>query len=153
MDKSDNSEKKLKWPNKDIPTEKIFGDFLELLEKDSEDLYTGFIFNFISQLIAQTMKFGKEGYAPVLNMTLYARQRGVDGFELICRPSRSLDGEVYAALKLGELGQGFMDAFESFAVKTWDMTPVIDEREDLRGVVKSAYDAVDQWGGAVGEDK
>jgi hypothetical protein len=146
MVKSDNSEKK---QNKDVPTEKIFGDFLELLEIDSEDLYTGFLFKFISQLVAHTMGLGKEGFAPVLNITLYARQKGVDGFELFCRPSRSVDEEVYKKLKLGELGQKFMDAFESYAVKTWGMTPIIDEREDLRGVVKSGHDAVDQWSAVV----
>jgi hypothetical protein len=131
----------------DNDNKKIFGDFLELLERDSEDLYTGFLFEFISQVVAHTMNLGKDGYAPVLNVTLYARQKGVDGFELICRPSRSADEEVYQKIKLGELGQGFMDAFESFAIKTWGMTPVVDEREDLRGVVKLAHDAVEQWGG------
>jgi hypothetical protein len=149
MAKSDNSGKKQEKFSKDVPTEKIFGDFLELLERDSEDLYTGFLINFISQLVAHTVSFGVEGYAPVLNVTLYARQKGVDGFELICRPSRSVDEEVYQKIKIAELGQGFMDAFKDFAQKTWGMTPVIDEREDLRGVVKSAHDAVDQWGGAV----
>ena len=129
---------------KDIPPEKIFGDFLELLERDSSNLYTGFLFEFISQVIAHTMSFGNQGYAPVMNLTLYARQKGVDGFELICRPSRSASEEVYQKLKLGEFGQKIMDAYKSFAIETWGMTPVIDEREDLRnqGV---GEDIILQW--------
>lgn len=134
---------------KDVPTEKIFGDFLELLEKDSEDQYTGFLVKFIEQIVAQTMNFGKQGYAPVMNLTLYARQVGVDGFELICRPSRSANEEVYQKLKLDEFGQKLMDAFEKYAIETWGMTPVIDEREDLRGSVKVGCDAIDQWGHVV----
>ena len=133
----------------DVSTEKIFRDFLELLEKDRADLYTGFLFEFISQVVAHTMEMGKQGYAPVMNFTLSARQKGVDGFEFICHPSRSKGEEVYQKLKLAEFGLKVMAAFESFAIETWGMTPVIDEREDLRGVVEAAHDAVAQWGDAV----
>ena len=136
-----------------VTSEKIFADFLGLLEKDKADLYTGFLFEFISEVVAHTMDLGKQGYAPVMNFTLSARQKGVDGFELICHPSRSKGEEVYQKLKLAEFGIKVMAAFESFAIETWGMTPVIDEREDLRGVIEAANDAVDQWSGAVESSK
>ena len=110
---------------KGVPTEKIFGDFLELLEADSKDQYTGFLFKFIEQVLASTMNLGKDGYAPVMNFTLYARQVGMKGgFEMIFRPSRTTAEDVYRELKLGEFGQNIMDAYEKYAIETWGMTPV-----------------------------
>ena len=132
--------------NEEIPTEKIFGDFLELLEADSQDQYTGFLFKFITQIIAQTMNLGKDGFAPLLNFTVYAKQAGVDGFELIVRPSRCSDPDSYQALKLGAFGNKIMEAFKSYAIENWGMTPVVDEREDLRAEIDPT-DIVAQWEG------
>ena len=136
-----------------VPTEKIFGDFLELLEQDEADQFAGHLFQFIKQVLASTMELGKEGYSPALNFTVYARHRGTDQTEIIMRPSRTSSMEMFMTLKLDKMGEKLKTAMAEYAKEAWGMTPVIDEREDLRGVVESAHDAVAQWGGAVRDGK
>lgn len=136
----------------EIPIEKTFGDFLELLEADAADAYTGFLFQFIQEIVASTMNLGKGGFAPVLNFTVYAKQTGIgDGFEMIIRPSRSSNPEGYEALKLDQFANRVMEAFKAYAVETCGMTPVIDEREDLRKQI-SGDAVVEQWKGVVDEN-
>ena len=136
-----------------VPTEKIFGDFLELLERDGADQFVGHLFQFIKQVLASTMELGREGYSPALNFTVYARHRGTDKTEIIMRPSRTSSMEMFMTLKLDKMGEKLKTAMAEYAKEAWGMTPVIDEREDLRGVVESAHDAVAQWGGAVRDGK
>jgi len=136
----------------DVPIEKIFGDFLELLEKDKADQFTGHLFQFIEQVLASTMSLGKEGYSPALNFTVYARHSGVGKTEIIMRPSRTSSMEMFMTLKLDNLGDKLKTAMAEYAKEAWGMVPVIDEREDLRGVINVEFDAVDQWEGVVVKD-
>ena len=134
----------------DRSMEKIFGDFLELLEKDSEDQYTGFLFNFITEVLAHTMDLGKQGYAPMLNFTMSAKQSGMnaDGtsnIEIIFHPTRSTDQETYKLLGLDVLGKKIGDAVAEYGKEVWGMIPVVDVREDLRGNIKTGQTAMAQW--------
>ena len=136
-----------------VTSEKIFADFLELLKRDKADQFAGHLFQFIKQVLASTMELGKEGYSPALNFTVYARHRGTDQTEIIMRPSRTSSMEMFMTLKLDKMGEKLKTAMAEYAKEAWGMTPVIDEREDLRGVVESAHDAVAQWGDAVRNGK
>ena len=136
-----------------VPTEKIFGDFLELLERDEADQFAGHLFQFIKEVLASTMNLGKEGFSPALNFTVYARHCGADKTEIIMRPSRTSSIEMFMTLKLDNMGEKLKTAMAEYAKEAWGMVPVIDEREDLRGVVEAAHDAVNQWGGAVRDGK
>ena len=131
-----------------VPTEKIFGDFLELLEKDEADQFAGHLFEFIREVLASTMNLGKEGYSPALNFTVYARHRN-GRTEIIMRPSRTASVEMFTVLQLDKLGDKLKTAMAEYAKEAWGMVPVIDEREDLRGVINVEFDAVDQWTGVV----
>ena len=136
-----------------VPTEKIFGDFLELLERDEADQFAGHLFQFVKEVLASTMNLGKEGYSPALNFTVYARNSGAGKTEIIMRPSRTSSMEMFMALKLDNLGDKLKTAMAEYAKEAWGMTPVIDEREDLRGVVEAANNAVDQWSSAIEGNK
>jgi len=136
-----------------VPTEKIFGDFLELLERDKADQFAGYLFKFIEEVLASTMDLGKDGYSPALNFTVYARHRDGGRTEIIMRPSRTSSIEMFMTLKLDNMGAKLQTAMAEYAKEAWGMVPVIDEREDLRGVVEAAHDAVNQWGGAVRDGK
>ena len=136
-----------------VTSEKIFADFLELLKRDKADQFAGHLFQFIESVLASTMDLGKDGFSPALNLTVYARQRGMDKTEVIMRPSRTSSMEMFMTLKLDNLGEKLKIAMAEYAKEAWGMTPVIDEREDLRGVVEAAHDAVDQWSGAVESGK
>ena len=131
---------------KSVPTEKIFGDFLELLEKDSADLFAGHLFQFIEEVLASTMNLGKEGYSPALNFTVYARQRN-DKVEIIMRPSRTTSTEMFTVLQLDKLGEKLKVAMAEYAKEAWGMMPVIDEREDIRAKIDIKHDPVEQWKG------
>jgi len=132
--------------NESVPIEKIFGDFLELLEKDKSDLFAGHLFQFIEEVLASTMNLGKEGYSPALNLTIYARQRN-DKLEIIMRPSRTTSVELFTVLKLDSLGEKLKVALAEYGKEAWGMMPVIDEREDLRANIDIRHDVVEQWKG------
>ena len=127
-----------------LSIEKTFRDFQETLRADAEDQYTGFLLEFVGRVLSATMALGKEGFAPVMSFTVYVKQVGQGGFKMILRPSRSSNPEAYEALKLGEFGQGIMDAFKRYAIETCGMTPVIDERDDLRKQ-GTGMGVVEQW--------
>jgi len=129
-----------------VPTEKIFGDFLELLERDESDQFAGHLFQLIKEVLASTMNLGKEGYSPALNLTVYAKQRGGDKFDIIMRPSRTTSVEMFTVLKLDNLGEKLKIAMAEYGKETWGMTPV-DEREDMRAIIDIKHDSVEQWKG------
>jgi len=127
-----------------------FINFLGQLKEDAKDQYTGFLFRFIEQILAETMKNGKVGYAPVLNLTVYAKQEGLGGktgggIELIFHPSRTTSVEIFQKLKMEILGQHLKDALDKYGSEAWGMTPV-DERNDVRDMVRAVSNFDSQWG-------
>ena len=128
-----------------VKTEQIFKDFLETLEKDENDEYLGYLIQFITEILGGTMSLAKDGYAPVVGLTLYARQHGGDQFEIIFRPHMSSNFEVYQKLKLSDFNQGLKDTIAKYAMEVWGMTPA-DERNDVRASVQAASDFNAKWG-------
>lgn len=128
-----------------VKTEQIFKDFLETLEKDENDEYLGYLIQFITEILGGTMSLAKDGYAPVVGLTLYARQHGGDQFEIIFRPHMSSNFEVYQKLKLSDFNQGLKDSIYKYATEVWGMLPS-DERNDARDSVQAASDFKIQWG-------
>ena len=90
------------------------------------------------------MKQGQRGFAPVLNLTVYAKQ--VSGeMELIFHPSRTTGVEVFQKLKMDVLGKHIKDALDKYGLEAWGMTPV-DERNDVRDMVQAAQSFETSWG-------
>ncbi len=131
----------------EITTEKMFTDFVELLKTDSEDKYTGHLFRFIQHVLESTestMDLGKNGFSPVLNFTVYAKQFE-EKMEIVLRPSRSASREMHNKLQMVVLTQKLCDAINEYGKEAWGMTP-IDERQDIQDVTLSGVDAMAQWG-------
>ena len=128
-----------------VKTEQIFKDFLENLENDKDDNYLGFLVQFITEITGSTMELGTDGYAPVVGVTLYAKQIPGGKFEIKFRPHMSSNMEIYRELKIEDFNQRLKDAIYKFAVEVWGMTPV-DERNDVRESVQATADFTAQWG-------
>ena len=128
-----------------VKTEEIFKNFLITLANDTADEYLGHLVEFITEITGSTMELGTKGYAPVVGMTLYAKQHGGGKFEIIFRPHISSNVNIYRELKISEFNQNLKDAIRKFAEEVWSMTPV-DERNDVRASVQAASDFKVQWG-------
>ena len=134
--------------------EEIFRDFLETLKKDSEFDRTEFLFRFIEEMLGTTMKLGKDGYVPAVGLTLYARQGMGNMTEMIFHPYMSDNMEIYQKLQLSKFNQKLQDIIEAYGKEVWGMTPV-DERNDVRDIVRAASNFEIQWGNVIkkqGED-
>lgn len=130
---------------KEKPTEQIMQDFLDMLDKDGEELGAEFLLKFIRKIIEDTMDLGSKGFQPLLNMTLFARGSGADT-ELIFRPTRSNNHELYEMLKVAKLGLKVMEAWKEYGLEAWGMTSM-DEREDLRVNLERGKELLEQWRG------
>jgi len=116
--------------------EQMFLNLMSLLKRDKADQYTGFLFQFVEQVLANTMKLGAEGYAPVLSFTLYAKHTSgmsadMDNTEMIFRPSKTTNLEIFHALNLSDFEQRIMDAFAGYCTEVWGMT-AIDDKGEMR---------------------
>ena len=128
--------------NNDI--QDTFINFLALLKEDAKVCYTGFLFRFIEEVLAETMKQGKNGFAPVLNLTVYAAEVGGE-MELIFHPSRTTSVEIFQKLKMDILGKHLKDALDKYGMEAWNMIPS-DKRNDVRDLVQAASNFKTQWG-------
>jgi len=87
------------------------------------------------------MKLGQRGFLPSFAITLFGKQID-DKLELIVRPVRTPNQQIYEGLQFDKLGEMLNNAFKSYCESVWGMTP-IDEKEEAR---ISGSDAMFQWG-------
>jgi len=115
-----------------------------MLEKDSEDKYVGFLFEFVRMVLEATMDLGKNGFAPVMGVTLYAKHDN-GKTEIVFRPYMSANMEIYQILKLGVFSENLKQAINEYGKEVWGMTP-IDERNDVRDQVIATDNFNINWG-------
>jgi len=132
-------------------SEEMFQDFLELLDRDSKDQYAGHLFEFIRKMLEVTMDLGKNGFSPVMGVTLYAKH--VDGdTQIVFHPYMSGSMEVYQILKLGVFSEKLKTAINEYGKEVWGMTP-IDERNDIKDQTISMDNFNANWGPFLKEGK
>ena len=125
-------------------SEELFQDFLELLDRDSQDQYVGFLFEFIRKVLESTMDLGKNGFAPVMGVTLYAKDT-TGKTEIVFHPYMSANIEIYQMLKLGVFSEKLKTAINDYGKEVWGMTP-IDERNDIKDQAIAVENFNVNWG-------
>jgi len=131
-------------------SEEMFQDFLEMLDRDSEDQYAGHLFEFIRMVLEETMSSGKDGFSPVMGITLYAKHSN-GKTEIKFHPYMSGNMEVYQILKLGIFSDKLKTAINEYGKEAWSMTP-IDERNDIKDQVIAIADFQINWGHLLKDD-